>query len=102
MHFVSAMHPHKPQAHCSMPCTLLGIPSLPTDCPTCLQCHPDAPLKLRIHNSSVLARVRPATVVFASAAQGDSGWYEMQGVTAIDAQWLTELAPHMFGRGGRD
>jgi hypothetical protein len=57
-----------------------------------------AALKLRVHHSSVLARVRPQCVVFHSVQQGDSGWHEMQGVTAVEPGWLLEAAPHMFSR----
>ena len=59
--------------------------------------HPtERPLKLRIHSSSVLARVRPPLVVFARCAQSDEGWYEMQGVCAVEQGWLLEAAPHVF------
>jgi hypothetical protein len=54
------------------------------------------PLKLRIHPSSVLFRTQPQLVVFLSCQQNDEGWYEMQGVTAIQPDWLTELAPGVF------
>ncbi|KAG2432191.1 hypothetical protein HXX76_009111 [Chlamydomonas incerta] len=60
--------------------------------------HRTAPLKLRIHNSSVLWRSAPPCVVYRSVQQADSGWYEMQGVTAVQPDWLVELAPHMFHR----
>ena len=61
----------------------------------------DRPLKLRIHSSSVLARVRPQLVVFARCAQSDEGWYEMQGVSVVQQRWLLEAAPHVFQeRGG--
>ncbi|KAG2447032.1 hypothetical protein HYH02_008184 [Chlamydomonas schloesseri] len=60
--------------------------------------HKTAPLKLRIHNSSVLWRSAPPCVVYRSVQQADSGWYEMQGVTAVRPEWLVELAPHMFHR----
>lgn len=40
--------------------------------------HAAAPLKLRIHNSSVLWRSAPPCVVYRSVQQADSGWYEMQ------------------------
>jgi ATP-dependent RNA helicase DDX35 len=35
-------------------------------------------------------------VVFASVAQSDSGWYELQGVTPIEPGWLSEIAPHVY------
>jgi ATP-dependent RNA helicase DDX35 len=54
------------------------------------------PLKLRIHNSSVLARVKPAYVVFLTAQRSEGGWYEMQGVTAITKELLLDVAPHMY------
>lgn len=54
--------------------------------------------RLRIHNSSVLFRSRPSCVVFNSVQQTDDGWYEMQGVTAVLPEWLTEVAPHMYTR----
>jgi ATP-dependent RNA helicase DDX35 len=53
-----------------------------------------------MHPSSVLHRVRPQWVVFATAQQGDSGWFEMQGVTAIDPDWLVEACPQMFHKAG--
>lgn len=67
------------------------------------------PLRLRVHGSSVLARVAAPWVVFYSVQQSASGgggrggaaaggWYEMQGVTAIESDWLLELAPHMFAK----
>ena len=55
-------------------------------------------VRLRIHNSSVLFRSRPSCVVFTSVQQTDDGWFEMQGVTAALPEWLTEVAPHMYGR----
>jgi len=54
------------------------------------------PPVLRLHRSSVLSGCLPQWVVFASAAQTVGGVYEMQGVTAIESSWLTELAPHYF------
>jgi ATP-dependent RNA helicase DDX35 len=54
------------------------------------------PLKMRIHPSSVLFRTQPQLVVFLGCQQNDEGWYEMQGVTAIQADWLTELVPGVF------
>lgn len=56
------------------------------------------PLKLRVHPSSVLFRTQPQLVVFLGCQQNDEGWYEMQGVTAIQPDWLTELAPGVFQR----
>jgi len=55
-------------------------------------------VRLRVHNSSVLFRSRPPCVVFASVQQTDDGWFEMQGVTAVLPEWLTEVAPHMYHR----
>ncbi len=57
-----------------------------------------ASLKLRMHHSSVLARVRPQWVVFHSVQQGDSSWHDMQGVTVVQPEWLLEAAPHMFSK----
>lgn len=57
---------------------------------------PGRPLKLRIHMSSVLARTRPQLVLFIRCQQNEEGWYEMQGVTAIEPNWLTELAPEVY------
>jgi ATP-dependent RNA helicase DDX35 len=54
------------------------------------------PLKLRIHASSVLARTRPQLLLFLRCQQNDQGWYEMQAVTAIEPDWLTELAPGVY------
>jgi hypothetical protein len=56
----------------------------------------DAPLQLRIHSSSVLWRVRPELVIFHRCQQGDEGWYEMQGVTAVTQEALAEAAPHFY------
>ncbi|KAF5837631.1 putative DEAH [Dunaliella salina] len=53
-------------------------------------------LRLRIHSGSVLARCRPEWVVFQTVQQSDSGWYEMQGVTAVQPDMLLEVAPHFF------
>lgn len=57
---------------------------------------PGRPLKLRIHASSVLARTRPQLLLFLRCQQNDEGWYEMQAVTAVEPDWLTELAPGVF------
>lgn len=35
-------------------------------------------------------------LVFHTIQQGPSGWHEMQDVTAIQPEWLPEIAPHMF------
>jgi len=53
-------------------------------------------LKLRIHSSSVLWRVRPELVVFHKCQQNDEGWFEMQGVTAVPQSVLAEVAPHFY------
>ncbi|GLC77705.1 hypothetical protein PLESTF_001978400 [Pleodorina starrii] len=58
------------------------------------------PIKLRIHNSSVLWRSTPSCIVYSTVQQADNGWYEMQGVTAVQPAWLIELAPHMFHKPG--
>lgn len=58
-----------------------------------------ADVRLRIHPSSVLWRCRPAFVCFFSAEQGDDGAFEMREVHAIEAEWLVELAPHVYTRG---
>jgi len=34
--------------------------------------------------------------VFQTVQQSDSGWYEMQGVTAVQPDMLLEVAPHFF------
>jgi hypothetical protein len=57
--------------------------------------------KLQIHPRSVLARVRPAFVVFWQCQQNDEGWFQMQSVTAIEPQWLVEVAPGFFERHSR-
>lgn len=49
-----------------------------------------------MHQSSVLWRVRAPCVVFVTAVQGDSDWYEMQEVLAVDPMWLPEVAPHVY------
>jgi ATP-dependent RNA helicase DDX35 len=46
----------------------------------------------------VLFRAQPRLVVFMGCQQNDEGWYEMQCVTAIQPEWLTELAPGVFKR----
>lgn len=79
------------------------FPPCPQACPhSCAPAPPaqggTAGLKLRMHHSSVLARVRPQWVVFHSVQQGDSGWHDMQGVTVVQPDWLLEAAPHMFSR----
>ena len=56
--------------------------------------------KLRVHASSVLARTRPQYLLFWQVQQSSSGWYEMQDVTAVEADWLPEAAPHVFKRIG--
>eukprot|EP00798_Chlamydomonas_sp_ICE-L_P020447 gene20447-biopygen29212 len=61
---------------------------------------PDQMAKLRIHGSSVLFRTKPQFVVFYQVQQSDSGWYEMQGVTAVQPEWLVEVAPHMYAKRG--
>ncbi len=45
---------------------------------------------------SVLSRCQPEWVVFVSVQQTDSGWYEMQGVTAVRREWLLDEAPHYY------
>ena len=60
----------------------------------------DQMAKLRIHGSSVLFRTKPQFVVFYQVQQSDSGWYEMQGVTAVQPEWLVEVAPHMYAKRG--
>jgi ATP-dependent RNA helicase DDX35 len=42
----------------------------------------------------------PRCVVYNTVQQTDNGWYEMQGVTAVQPEWLIELAPHMFHKPG--
>ena len=56
------------------------------------------PLKLRVHPSSVLFRTQPQLLLFLGCQQNEEGWYEMTGVTAIQPEWLTELAPGVFQR----
>ena len=53
-------------------------------------------VRLRAHSSSVLWRVSTPWVLFFQAKQGESGWYDMQELVAIEPEWLPELAPHMF------
>ena len=54
--------------------------------------------RLRVHGSSVLFRSQPQLVVFHAVQQSDQGWYEMQGVTAVQPEWLESAAPHMYTR----
>lgn len=61
-------------------------------------CCAGAPLKLRIHASSVLARTQPRLVLFLRAQQNEQGWYEMQGVTAVEPDWLPAIAPAVYTR----
>ena len=49
---------------------------------------------LFIHPGSVLFRARPACVVFAQAVRTKREY--MRDVTAIDPEWLPELAPHFY------
>jgi ATP-dependent RNA helicase DDX35 len=49
---------------------------------------------LFIHPGSVLFRARPAMVVYAAAVR--TGKEYMRDVTAIDPEWLSELAPHFY------
>ena len=49
---------------------------------------------LYVHPGSVLFRARPNCVVFASAVR--TGREYMRDVTAIDPEWLPELAPHFY------
>ncbi len=63
-------------------------------------CDPGEAPKLRVHASSVLARTRPQYLLFWQVQQSSSGWYEMQDVTAVEADWLPEAAPHVFQRIG--
>lgn len=59
---------------------------------------PGAIAKLRVHTSSVLFRAAPQWILFARVTQNDDGWYEMQGVTRIQPEWLQEAAPHVYQR----
>jgi ATP-dependent RNA helicase DDX35 len=52
--------------------------------------------RLCMHPSSVLYKCRPQWVCFYNAQQSDDGWYEMHDVVAIQSEWLTQLAPHMY------
>ncbi|GBF90487.1 pre-mRNA-splicing factor ATP-dependent RNA helicase-like [Raphidocelis subcapitata] len=56
----------------------------------------DSPLRLRIHPSSVLWRVRTELVLFHRCQQNEEGWHEMQGVTAVRQELLAEVAPHYY------
>jgi ATP-dependent RNA helicase DDX35 len=51
-----------------------------------------------VHPSSVLFRTQPQLLLFLGCQQNEEGWYEMTGVTAIQPEWLTELAPGVFQR----
>jgi ATP-dependent RNA helicase DDX35 len=53
-------------------------------------------VRMRIHAGSVLGRCRPEWAVFTSVQQSDAGWFEMQGVTAIQQSWLLQAAPHYY------
>lgn len=55
-----------------------------------------ARLRLRVHPQSVLARCQPAWVAFTNVQQSDSGWFEMQHVTAIEREFLLEDAGHYY------
>lgn len=60
------------------------------------QCLLVADVKLRIGQQSVLWRTKPQWVLFSQVQQSSSGWYEMQDIVSIEADWLPELAPHMY------
>ena len=49
---------------------------------------------LWVHPGSVLFRARPSCVVFASASRTEREY--MRDVTAVDPEWLPELAPHFY------
>ena len=86
---------HKPQISVHTPCAQLR-----KMCDIrCSQFPGEAP-RLRVHASSVLARTRPQHLLFWQVQQSSSGWYEMQDVTAIEADWLPEAAPHVFRKTG--
>ncbi|KAA6422608.1 MAG: putative ATP-dependent RNA helicase DHX35-like [Trebouxia sp. A1-2] len=53
-------------------------------------------VKLKIGSQSVLWRTKPQWVLFFQVQQSSSGWYEMQDIVTIEADWLPELAPHMY------
>jgi len=56
----------------------------------------EEPPVLRIHPGSVLFRCKPEWVVFTSVQQSSNEVLEMQDVTAVQPEWLTEIAPHYF------
>lgn len=53
-------------------------------------------VKLKIGPQSVLWRTKPQWVLFFQVQQSSSGWYEMQDIVTIEADWLPEVAPHMY------
>ena len=53
-------------------------------------------IKMRMHESSVLARNQPQCVLYTSAVQTGPTTHEMFEVTAIDQEWLPEIAPHFY------
>jgi len=53
-------------------------------------------VKLKIGPESVLWRTKPQWVLFFQVQQSSSGWYEMQDIVTIEADWLPEVAPHMY------
>eukprot|EP00951_Prasinocladus_malaysianus_P006937 scaffold49599_cov40-Prasinocladus_malaysianus.AAC.2 len=55
-----------------------------------------APIQLTVHPSSVLFRCRPAWIVYGMVQETAEGGFELQEVTAIEPEWLMELAPHMY------
>lgn len=56
--------------------------------------------ELRVHPSSALFRSRPPCVVYCSAVRTDREY--MRDVTAVDASWLRELAPHFYAEVSAD
>lgn len=55
-----------------------------------------AEVKLKIGPQSVLWRTKPQWVLFFHVQQSSSGWYEIQDIVTIEADWLPEVAPHMY------
>ena len=51
-------------------------------------------VELRVHPGSVLFRARPRCVVFAAAVRTEREY--MRDVTAVEPEWLAELAPHFY------
>ena len=56
----------------------------------------DADVRLKIGPQSVMWRTKPQWLLFYQVQQTSNGWYEMHDIVTIEADWLPEIAPHMY------